>query len=62
MDPGRIELGISQKMPSTHHFVENLMNFKAKGSTLRAIQNNLNRYDDWLCVWLEGMWDDECSS
>ncbi|RNA38602.1 tripartite motif-containing 13 [Brachionus plicatilis] len=33
-----------------------------QGSTLRAIQNNLNRYDDWLCVWREGMWDDECSS
>ncbi|RNA08394.1 hypothetical protein BpHYR1_001026 [Brachionus plicatilis] len=34
----------------------------SKGSTLRAIHNNLNRYDDWLCVWREGMWDDECSS
>ncbi|RNA07748.1 hypothetical protein BpHYR1_005530 [Brachionus plicatilis] len=33
-----------------------------QGSTLPAIQNNLNRYDDWLCVWREGMWDDECSS
>ncbi|RNA34615.1 hypothetical protein BpHYR1_028956 [Brachionus plicatilis] len=30
-----------------------------QGSTLRAIQNNLNRYDDWLCVWREGMRDDE---
>ncbi|RNA09308.1 hypothetical protein BpHYR1_008999 [Brachionus plicatilis] len=28
---------------------------KLQGSTLRAIQNNLNRYDDWLCVWREGM-------
>ncbi|RMZ99141.1 hypothetical protein BpHYR1_022562, partial [Brachionus plicatilis] len=34
----------------------------AQGGTLRAIQNNLNRYDDWLCVWRGGMWDDECSS
>ncbi|RNA02212.1 hypothetical protein BpHYR1_044211 [Brachionus plicatilis] len=36
--------------------------FFIQGSTLRAIQNNLNRYDDWLCVWREGMWADECSS
>ncbi|RNA32180.1 hypothetical protein BpHYR1_039839 [Brachionus plicatilis] len=34
----------------------------SQGRTLRAIQNNLNRYDDWLSVWREGMWDDECSS
>ncbi|RNA00692.1 hypothetical protein BpHYR1_022292 [Brachionus plicatilis] len=34
----------------------------SQGSTLRAIQNNLNLYDDWLCVRREGMWDDECSS
>ncbi|RNA10459.1 hypothetical protein BpHYR1_035490 [Brachionus plicatilis] len=36
-----------------------LVFFQIIGSTLRAIQNNLNRYDDWLCVWREGMWDDD---
>ncbi|RNA16095.1 hypothetical protein BpHYR1_020056 [Brachionus plicatilis] len=39
-----------------------LTTYRYQGSTLRAIQNNLNRYDDLLCVWREGMWDDECSS
>ncbi|RMZ97745.1 hypothetical protein BpHYR1_023694 [Brachionus plicatilis] len=38
------------------------LDFEIQGGTLRAIQNNLNRYDDWLCVWRGGMWDDECSS
>ncbi|RNA22829.1 hypothetical protein BpHYR1_016701 [Brachionus plicatilis] len=30
-----------------------LVFYSCQGSTLRAIQNNLNRYDDWLCVWRE---------
>ncbi|RNA19275.1 hypothetical protein BpHYR1_021377 [Brachionus plicatilis] len=43
-------------------FFWNYFGIWLQGSTLRTIQNNLNRYDDWLCVWREGMWDDECSS